>query len=137
VTTRFILTAVLSLAVLIGAGVLTQQIGGVTVRSLSDVDNPISLTLSQPGVPGLPTTVAIDAPPALAEQQVGLMVRTTTMTEQLHRFRLGEGRATITIPCTMLPTDEATLLLVTVPQEQVLAQTDLTFLPPDPSCALN
>jgi hypothetical protein len=138
---QVLLLVVLALVSAVVLGVLTSQLGGVSIRSASRTHIIGSLHLTNDSLlPGVPMTVRVDDVAARAASI--LVVRlpaNSVVVGPVDHQNLRRGSFTFVVPCTSGPPKgnaaPARLVLVDNANQAVIAQSDrLTLLPAGPDC---
>lgn len=124
----FVLFAVL---ILISIGLLIDRVGGIGIRT-DDVASPVSLSFSQPLLPGVPLTIRWQG-----DMQDNLAV-TMQLVAQDQTYAIGNGKllsgsARVSIPCTVVP-GEARLELLDTSTQGILAVSPVEVASPGPDC---
>lgn len=131
-----LLWVVIGIIVLIGVGYLANRVGNIAARGVRDGTRVITLTVSQPIVPGVGVSVRWDT--ALGQEAVPVTMRARSRAGEavVGQGEFAAGQGLIHIPCAM-GGQEISLALYAAPAgqtAQLLASVAAEVLPAGPDC---
>lgn len=119
------------LAILI-LGVVATIVGNVGIRRVQP-PHDITLSISQPVVPGVETSLKWSGGQTLADEEVEVKLRARGFDQAIGAARLADQSAAVVFPCTIEGGD-ATVSLITSANKEVLGWIGTSVLPPGPDC---
>ncbi len=132
-TTKIKLTLFFSAAiVLLGIGLIIDQIGNVSVRT-DGTPATLSFSVSSPSVLGVPFFIRWQGYESLGNRSVEAYLVVPGPTVNLGRTSLHSGQLRVTFPCS-ITSSTGRLELRDAVSRGVLVSTSLALLPPGPDC---
>lgn len=117
---------------IVGLGIITSLFGNVGIRRIQG-GNGVTLSISQPVIPGVPVMTRWEVAEDTPSQQVSLVLRTESGNESLGVVDIGEKSALIVIPCAD-SYDTASLNMVGSITGVLLDSLPLEIIPAGPDC---
>jgi hypothetical protein len=117
----------------IAVAFLAGQIGGIAIRRVQEQGGQVAWqNLPEPFLPCVPATVHWTLPRGTANGLVEVYVHDVSTQEKVGLARVGDGRASITIPSTA--TTPASLFLRDQRTGEILVSQSIRLSPPGPDC---
>lgn len=115
---------------------LATQVGGIAIRSTGTNTNPLSLSLSQPALRGVPTNLRWQAPANTAATPIQILWRSDAEETVIGEGLLASNQARVVFPCTA---DQASGNIVLQHQatQEIIARLPVTLLAAGAECVLH
>lgn len=125
----------IAIVLLLVVGWLVSRIGGVNIRTAARLQERVTLSAPTALSPGILTTVRWTLPQEASAVTSGVVLRTSVGEETLTVVPIEVGEVRIVVPCDA-PAGDASLVLVRLPDREVLGQQRVQLLTPGMDCAL-
>lgn len=125
-----VLVGVIALLVI---GILAGRVGGVAIRSQGALVTPLTITVSEPVLRGVPTVVRWDQAAAIEADVLTLVYRDASAEHAVGQAHVREGRGTITLPC-QDDGGSGSIVLKRADTGQVVAWQEVVVAAPGPEC---
>ena len=124
------------LVIVIMLGLMVSKIGGISIRSSLRHGNTLTISFSEPILPGVPALINWQDLSALDNQRsVNIVLRGEAGEYILSNAKLSEGQAIIIIPCDY-DSSITSLVIRDSLNAEVLARQTISLMPPGRDCAL-